>query len=73
LRYTKLKRTGFKKNHTDPKTWLLIWKVLNAHCASFTQATAEANNLTAVAAAKDTYNRAMEQVELLSDTIISSI
>ncbi len=40
-------------------------KVLNAHCASFTQATAEANNLTAVAGAKDTYNRTMEQVELL--------
>lgn len=40
-------------------------KVLNAHFASFTQATAEANNLTAVAGAKDTYNRTMEQVELL--------
>ncbi len=39
--------------------------MLNARCASFTQATAEANNLTAVAGAKDTYNRALEQVELL--------
>lgn len=53
------------RNPTDPKTWLFIWKVLNAHCASFTQATAEANNLTAVAGAKDTYNKVMEQVELL--------
>uniref|UniRef100_A0A672QP65 Atlastin-2-like n=1 Tax=Sinocyclocheilus grahami TaxID=75366 RepID=A0A672QP65_SINGR len=41
---------------------VVYMKVLNAHCASFTQATAEANNLTAVAGAKDTYNRTMEQV-----------
>ncbi|KAK7139834.1 hypothetical protein R3I94_012467 [Phoxinus phoxinus] len=32
------------------------------HPKSMVQATAEANNLTAVAGAKDTYNRAMEQV-----------
>ncbi|XP_052469585.1 atlastin-2 [Carassius gibelio] len=32
------------------------------HPKSMLQATAEANNLTAVAGAKDTYNRAMEQV-----------
>ncbi len=47
--------------------------MLNAHCASFTQATAEANNLTAVAGAKDTYNRALEQVELLWTANFASV
>lgn len=49
------------------------WLHFTLKCALCPKATAEANNLAAVATAKDTYNKKMEEVRIQDFKTINSI